>query len=46
MTFLFDILSSIYFGVELFTRFICCPSQLIFMKDTFNVVDLLGMVQK
>lgn len=43
-TFIFDLISSVYFGMELFTRFICCIDKYQFIVDSFNIVDLLDLI--
>ena len=36
--------SSLYFGLELFTRFLCCQHHIQFLFDFLNIIDLLDLL--
>ena len=44
LAFVFESVTSLYFGLELFTRFLCCDKKVSFLFDFLNIIDLLDLL--
>ena len=41
---MFESVTSLYFGMELFTRLLCCDKKIAFLVDFLNIIDLLDLL--
>ena len=44
LAFVFESVTSMYFGCELFTRLLCCDKKIAFLVDFLNIIDLLDLL--